>query len=448
MKNTMKNLLLMAFTLFIGMLPVSSIFGQGNVGIGTTNPDGNAILDLTSTNQGLLMPRLDNSQESVLSGAEEGMVFYNTATNTFRYNNGVGLRNVGFWSSVVSSNDVYFNEGNVGINMSNPSGLLHIRKSVAVGVNPFIVQDASSNDIFVVNNSDNVGIRQNFSDVDFTIKGKVGNVYSLLIRDGDNNSDFIVHSNGQVYLGGGTDASVSDGTLSIGGGLFIDNNEIVTTSAFFINAIDSGTSAGVDICGNGATTTLGGDLRIENRIRGGDNPTNFNSTGIQIGMLSGLKQAAYLRNNSAPDGGGESIPTVRIENQGNGIALYIETGDAIKPGGGSWNGQSDRRLKQDITNYSDGLSQVKAINTVTYRYNELADASPDDTYVGIIAQELQEIAPHMVKQKGEYLMVDPSAFTYMLINAVQEQDQIITDQNKKIEDLEARLARIEAMLKK
>ena len=55
----------------------------GQVGIGTTSPNSDAILDITSTTSGLLLPRLalsDTTNSSPLSTDVAGMLVYNTAT--------------------------------------------------------------------------------------------------------------------------------------------------------------------------------------------------------------------------------------------------------------------------------------------------------------------------------------------------------------------------------
>ena len=114
-------------------------------------------------------------------------------------------------------------------------------------------------------------------------------------------------------------------------------------------------------------------------------------------------------------------------------------GTAAKPGGGSWTATSDKRLKKNISPYTDGLEQVLAIRPVKYQYNELAGTDTEVEYVGVIAQELQTVAPYMVGNFDldgtEYLDVDNSAMTYMLINAVKEQQQMINEQNEKIAEL-------------
>lgn len=120
--------------------------------------------------------------------------------------------------------------------------------------------------------------------------------------------------------------------------------------------------------------------------------------------------------------------------------LLTVNGNASKPGGGSWATFSDRRLKKDIHSFNDGLKELLKIEPVWYTYNGEASL-PQDTFVGVIAQDLQSIAPYMVKETsrgivGEtnYLSVDNSAMTYMIINAIKEQQKLIEVLTQKIED--------------
>ena len=108
----------------------------------------------------------------------------------------------------------------------------------------------------------------------------------------------------------------------------------------------------------------------------------------------------------------------------NPTATLSVSGTADKPGGGLWANFSDRRLKQDIRPYSEGLDKVLAIKPVRFRYNEKSGHDTEPEYVGIIAQELQAIAPDMVREveteEGSFLEADNSALIFMLVNAVQE----------------------------
>lgn len=55
----------------------------GQVGIGTTTPNANAVLDVTSTTKGVLLPQSLTDPTGVA-----GMIYYNTASNTVKLYNG------------------------------------------------------------------------------------------------------------------------------------------------------------------------------------------------------------------------------------------------------------------------------------------------------------------------------------------------------------------------
>ncbi len=70
-------------------LAVDSYLVGTNFGIGTTTPNTSALVDLTSTTQGLLLPRMTATQGGAITGVD-GLVIYVTNTNgTFT--------SVGFW---------------------------------------------------------------------------------------------------------------------------------------------------------------------------------------------------------------------------------------------------------------------------------------------------------------------------------------------------------------
>jgi hypothetical protein len=111
--------------------------------------------------------------------------------------------------------------------------------------------------------------------------------------------------------------------------------------------------------------------------------------------------------------------------------LEVTTDSAAKPGGGSWTALSDARLKTNVREYQAGLENIKLIRPVKFYYNDLSEYKTDTEYIGVIAQELAEIAPYMVSQNEKgYLDVNNSAMTYMLINAVKE----LSEKNEKLEN--------------
>lgn len=136
--------------------------------------------------------------------------------------------------------------------------------------------------------------------------------------------------------------------------------------------------------------------------------------------------------------------------------LEIGTNSAAKPTSNTWTVTSDRRLKTDIKPYTNGLSDLMKIKPVWFTYNGQANM-PKETGVGVIAQELQEVAPYMIKPwtyrdaKGtetEYLGVDNGAMTYMLINSVQEQQKLIETQSAENKELKAMILELQQRLEK
>lgn len=68
----------------------TSVFAQKeNVGIGTSNPDASAVLDLQSSNKGLLIPRMSLEQRKNINRPATGLMIYQTSENPgFYFYNG------------------------------------------------------------------------------------------------------------------------------------------------------------------------------------------------------------------------------------------------------------------------------------------------------------------------------------------------------------------------
>ncbi|MCT4665993.1 MAG: hypothetical protein N4A45_12260 [Flavobacteriales bacterium] len=80
------------FALFIALLCTYESFAQ--VGIGTVQPHTSAILEVKSTTQGFVLPRLSNAQRGTINNPAEGLVIYNTdesCLNVFNSNSWVNL---------------------------------------------------------------------------------------------------------------------------------------------------------------------------------------------------------------------------------------------------------------------------------------------------------------------------------------------------------------------
>lgn len=87
-----------------------------NIGINETgaNPHGSAILDVSSTNKGMLVPRLTTAQRTSIAGPANGLLVYDTNTSSFWFYDG------GAWVELVSGTvngntlDEAYDEGGAG----------------------------------------------------------------------------------------------------------------------------------------------------------------------------------------------------------------------------------------------------------------------------------------------------------------------------------------------
>ena len=87
---------------FLFLLGSFSVSICAQRGIGTSNPDGSAILELTSTNKGFLLPRLTSAQLFAISSPAEGLMVYCTdcAPVGFYFYNGSTWVNATFGDAI------------------------------------------------------------------------------------------------------------------------------------------------------------------------------------------------------------------------------------------------------------------------------------------------------------------------------------------------------------
>lgn len=86
-----------AATLFFALI-IFNAHAQNNLGINTPIPDASAALDITSTTQGLLVPRMTAAQKGLISNPAPALIIYQTdGTKGFYYNSGTAA--VPVWSA-------------------------------------------------------------------------------------------------------------------------------------------------------------------------------------------------------------------------------------------------------------------------------------------------------------------------------------------------------------
>jgi hypothetical protein len=127
-------------------------------------------------------------------------------------------------------------------------------------------------------------------------------------------------------------------------------------------------------------------------------------------------------------------------NAENPSATLVVNGTAVNTTG-VWGVYSDARLKSDITDYDAGLDIVKRLNPVSFRYNGLEGLPGAEPQIGLVAQDVEQVAPYMVsRQVGSDLadvrVMSPQALPYLLINAVQELEAKVADLERQLAERE------------
>ena len=440
---------------------------------------------------------------SISSGSTVNLSAINTDQQTLAYNTGTSSLSISGGNSVTIPNgDITDVTAGDGLTGGGATGNVTLTAAANNGLNVDATADAIQLGGTLLENT-------LFSHGAFSLTHDLNGAGDFIIQDAGINH-FEVRDNGTSYFGGSTNWSAlntsgttiaalnedsddgrfllyENGVASVdldANGQFIFNEQgldrdfrIETTlnqNAFFLDAgldrIGMGTNlpqAKLQVVGGAIMPAIG-----LGAVNGITFPPNAYGGGGDMGYIqyyaqSGEQTSLRIANENDWDDNiafyqyGAQRMTIHDGNVGIGTVtpvfqLEIGSNSAAKPTSNTWIVTSDRRLKTNILPYQGGLSDLMKIKPVWFTYTGEANM-PKETGVGVIAQELQEIAPYMIKPwiyrdaKGtetEYLGVDNGAMTYMLINSVQEQQVLIEEQKAENEALKQLILQLQERVEK
>ena len=108
---------------------------DGILAIGTTTPESSSILDITSTTQGFLPPRMTTSQKNLITSPVEGLVVYDTDLSVLSYYNGITWQKVSIETDIILTIELVEQQF---IDFYAPKSLKINSTSVIVGTSPVI----------------------------------------------------------------------------------------------------------------------------------------------------------------------------------------------------------------------------------------------------------------------------------------------------------------------
>lgn len=468
---------------------------DGRVGVGTTAPDASAILDVSSTNRGVLFPRLSKAQRNLVASPAEGLVIYQTDNNPgiYYYKGG--------WKRITDGT------------FANPS-LANLKAPTAIRVD--LLSDTSY--------APSLGSAvSNWKNIYFN--GGIFYDTGRFISAGNNNSTFVGISSGisnttgmqntatgyqSLYLNSTGFGNVANGFQAM------YNSTNSYNSGFGFQALKNSTSGYANHAA-GAYSLYANTTGSYNVACGPDalisNTTGVANTAIGLDALRSLSTTSYntgvgyyAGSNSSGSGyctflGSEARGAANLINATSiGYQAYAAASNQIMLGNSSVNSvkaagsyviYSDGRFKKDIREEVPGLTFINALRPVTYHYDihglnaymqpaktkeklgvvsdlkvegvdplleELIKAKEKMLYSGFIAQEVEETAKKLnydfsgvykPANKNDVYGLSYSEFVVPLVKAVQELSKKAEELEKKasrVDELEARLQKLEHLL--
>ena len=384
-------------------------------------------------------------------------LFAQNATSAL-FPDGTSAGNTPFWDGsnwIVSSNNIYNNDGKVGVGTSVPLKKLHVNGSINIALdssyhinNKSILSSKGNNNIFVGNESGQVN--------------SIGFINSFVgYRSGASN----VSGSQNTFLGGESGSSNSEGAMNSfmgrrAGFLNTSGNENTFIGAYAGQSNQDGFHNSFLGVSTGNSNTIGNENTFLGAHAGYNN--NFGNNNTFVGNFAGLTNTAGTNNTflgfyaDAASGNltnATAIGNGAVVNANN--AVVIGNTDVTSIGGQvSWSTFSDKRLKHLIKKSELGLNFILALKPVTYEYKALGQKGI--RYSGLIAQDVEKTLKKLdltfsgivkPQHKNDFYSIRYSDFVLPLINSIQEQQQQIDLLKSENEQLLQRIQKLEEKLK-
>jgi hypothetical protein len=472
-----------------------SYFNGGDVGIGTTSPD--AKLDVQSNHSQLRLTDSDDSKYALFSYSSSFLSIRNNSTNAEHF----ALDSSGYVGIGTNSPDNILHIRNGDTTYASQVGadtMLFLETTNISNALQFTSANTGQQYIMFGDDDPNAGwISYNHSDnnLNFRVNGteklRIDNAGNIIIAGQTVNHIKTDTSDGSDNKGMVINSAGGPGTSSRGAYISMYGNEHASTAGDMY--ITAGNTSGAELrlhavhSGGTVTTYAGGSLRhtVTSTLTTINNYTQVNNTIATENTMgtAGEWNAARIRveatntvNNtgftgirfatSTADNYGWSMGANRVSSGLGDFRIYEHQGAStgfhritiqkttgylgVKDSTPSYhidvNGTiratgdviaySDRRVKDNIETIENGLEKVTKLRGVSYTRNDIED---DTTKIGVIAQEVLEVLPEVVKQddRGKY-SVSYGNMAGLFIEAIKDLKTEINQLKEEIKELKSK----------
>jgi hypothetical protein len=327
-------------------------------------------------------------------------------------------------SALTTGTGLTFNGTQVGINTNVPSGAGSTSALTVYGKNvsnyfTSVFYNANASNTTAFNNRI-VQIASSGSGADTTIQftdSVANNAYlsmnsgSLLFATGGSTETMRLDSSGNLLVG----TTTASGKLTVVNGyLKVSSNTTISSGTGTVHEVSQALASNPICYYFNSSTTVPQGVNINFN---GSSPNNTASTFLGASDNSASRLLFYSNG---------------------GIGNYTANNVVF----------SDKTLKKNITSAKDYLSILNQIPVVTYLYNDQTDA---DLNLGVIAQDVQAVAPELVTTINSGTENNPNMklgiyetdLKYAMLKAIQELSTLITAQSATITSLTERITALE-----
>jgi len=432
----MKKKSLTTVCLFI----VSISFGQVAINTSGLPPAASAMLDVTSSNMGVLFPQVSiDSLKDVTSIANpaNGLIVYNTVQPGVRNDMTRGYyfysTSAGSWVKIADNlNDNKWKDGGLGVQLRDTTDGVEMMDGYTgsvINYNPK-VKILRKRDSVLLNSKNNMVVMVLSGVNRKTVPGWEFRQKTSIVFE----NNYLVEGN----TGGRQDnVAISAYTENTGTSQTTQTQGL----AFYVTAPPHNT----------ATADTPSLAMYRHNVGIGAYPTDINNVTegrVQITGFSNADQLSLRHPSSINLKWGLYVSSIDSSLNFYSNGSLRANIDRVT---GVYSALSDRKMKKNIMEMRGVLGSVMKLPAYTYHYFD--SENTDRRALGFMAQDVQPFFPELVYQRYDrdiskpLLTMDYSGFGVIAIKAIQEQQKIIESQQEKINNLEVEIQKIKAALK-